>query len=190
MSIRCFIAIEIPDEVKRALGRMQQSLRGAGVKVRWMDPRVIHLTTKFLGDVADADIPKVCEVMKRVSAGVRPMELSVTGVGSFPARGAPRVLWAGVEGDVEPLADLVARMDRALADDVGIQAEHRPFRPHLTLGRVKSSRNVEQLQEMMTRNASAAFGDFQADVITLFMSKLEPEGAIHTPMANVAFAGE
>jgi len=189
MSIRSFIAIEIPDGVKRALGRMQERLRSADVKMRWMDTRVIHLTTKFLGDVAEADIPKICEVMKQSSAGYAPMALGVAGLGAFPPKGAPRVLWAGITGDVEPLGKLVAEMDDQIADAVGIQPEHRRFHPHLTIGRVKSTRNIEGLQEMMRKNASAAFGAFQADAITLYMSELTRQGAIHTPMANVSFEG-
>jgi len=189
MSIRSFIAIEIPDEIKESLRRTQQQLRSADVKVRWVDHRNIHLTMKFLGDVSDSDIPKICEVVKAAAAATPPFGLEVAGLGTFPRKGPPRIIWAGVEGALETLGRLAEDIEGGLAEEVGIRPEHRAYHPHLTLGRVKSTRGVDQLAQTMRKCDSSDFGGFTAKNITLFMSELSPGGAIHTPMATMAFEG-
>ncbi|HUW57451.1 MAG TPA: RNA 2',3'-cyclic phosphodiesterase, partial [Planctomycetota bacterium] len=189
MGIRAFIAVEIPDDIKEALGRLQARLRSAEVKVRWVDHRNIHLTTKFLGDVGDADVPKICEVIQRSAAGTPAIELEVAGLGTFPPNGPPRIIWVGIRGALEPLAAFVADVEQGLADEVGIRPEHRKFHPHLTLGRVKSTRSLEPLVGLMRQCESADLGTFTAEGVTLFMSELDPKGAIHTPMAQMKFEG-
>ena len=189
MSIRSFIAIEVPDGVKRALGRCQEKLRASEVKVRWVQTRIIHLTTKFLGDVSEQDVPAICEVLKEQAGRVSPFALEIATLGAFPPHGPPKVIWAGVRGDTDTLATLVQDVDDALAEVVGIQPEHRQWHPHLTLGRIKSTRNVDRLRKMLERNADVEFGSFTADAVTLFMSELSREGASHTPMATVSFEG-
>lgn len=187
MPIRSFIAIEIPDDMKEALGRLQKRLGSADVKTRWVDYRNIHLTTKFLGDVADSDIPKVCEVVKSVASRTPAFDLEVAGLGVFPPKGPPRVIWVGVRGDVETLGNVVENVERGLFEEVGIQPERRVFHPHLTLGRVKSTRNTDRLMRLMGECAPAEVGTFAAESVTLFMSELSSRGAVHTPMAEMKF---
>jgi 2'-5' RNA ligase len=190
MAIRSFIAIELPRELHRALGRMQDKLRATGVRMRWLPPENIHLTVKFLGDVHEPDLPIICEVMRRLAADAAPMRFDVTGIGAFPPKGAPRVVWAGVEGDVAPLKTLVEEMELALAEEAGIRPEGRAFHPHLTLGRVKSTRNVAQLSDAIQAQSSETFGTFTATGVTLFMSKLTREGSIFTRMATQDFRAQ
>ncbi len=189
MAIRTFIAIEIPEEIKEALGRLQQRLRAAEVKVRWVNPQNIHLTTKFLGDVNDSDVPKVCEVVKQAATQTPAFELEVAGLGAFPPKGAPHILWVGLQGGIETLARFVEEVDGALADELGIRPERRKYHPHLTLGRVKSTRNTDRLKALMTECEPVELGTFSAESVTLFMSELTSEGAIHTPMAEMKFEG-
>lgn len=187
MAIRAFIAIEIPEEIKEELGRLQARLRAAEVKVRWVNHHNIHLTTKFLGDVNDSDVPKICEVVKRAADGTPAFELDVAGLGTFPPKGPPHIIWVGLRGGVETLARFVEEVEAALADEVGIRPERRKYHPHLTLGRVKSTRNTDRLRALMTEGEPAEFGTFSAESVTLFMSELTSEGAIHTPMAEMKF---
>lgn len=189
MSIRAFIAIEMPDDVKEALGRLQQRLRSADVKVRWVNHHNIHLTTKFLGDVSDSDVPKICEVLKTAASRTPAIDLDVTGLGTFPPKGPPRIIWVGIQGALEPLGAFVADVEKGLADKVGIRPEHRRFHPHLTLGRVKSTRNVDDLSDLLERCEPVHAGSFAAEGVTLFMSELDPKGAVHTPMAEMKFEG-
>jgi len=189
MAIRSFIAIELPGDIQEALGRIQDRLRSAEAQVGWVNPCNIHLTTKFLGYVAEPDIPKVCEVMKSAVRHTGPFELEVAGLGTFPPTGTPRVVWCGVRGELEPLAKLVEEIEQGVADAVGIRPEHRPYHAHLTLGRVKSARNAERLKAAMLECEPAEAGSFTADGITLFMSQLRSEGSIYTPMAEMKFGG-
>ena len=182
--MRCFIAIEAPSDIREALGRVQGKLRPAGADVKWADPDGIHLTVKFLGDVEDTDVPKVCDVMSACALAARPLDLEVAGLGTFPPRGAPRVVWAGVRGDVEPLAKLVMGLEQAVADAVGIAPERRPYHAHLTLGRVRSTRGAARLVEAIASAGAVELGSFAADELVLFMSELTREGAVYTPMAR------
>jgi len=184
LAMRCFIAIEAPSDIREALGRVQGKLRPAGADVKWADPDGIHLTVKFLGDVEDTDVPKVCDVMSACALAARPLDLEVAGLGTFPPRGAPRVVWAGVRGDVEPLAKLVMGLEQAVADAVGIAPERRPYHAHLTLGRVRSTRGAARLVEAIASAGAVELGSFAADELVLFMSELTREGAVYTPMAR------
>jgi 2'-5' RNA ligase len=187
MSMRCFIAIEVPEDLQEALGRIQAKLRGCGADVKWAAPETIHLTVKFLGDVRSEDVPRACGAMTAAALSARPMELSIRGLGTFPPGGAPRVVWAGLEGDVEPLMKLVAGIEQGIADAVGIAPESRPFHPHLTLGRVRSTRGADRLRAAIEAAGPADVGAFTADELVLYMSELTREGPVHTVMARAKF---
>ena len=184
MLMRCFIALEVPEDLQEALGRLQGKLRAAGADVKWTAPRTIHLTVKFLGDIRGEDTPKVCEAVTAV-----PMELGIAGVGSFPAEGTPRVVWAGIAGEIEPLKSLVTSLETGIADAVGVAPETRPYHAHLTLGRVRSVRGVDRLVRLMKEMPPPDLGTFTADELVLFMSELTREGPTHTPMARAKFGG-
>jgi RNA 2',3'-cyclic 3'-phosphodiesterase len=190
MAIRSFIAIEVPSDIQESLGRIEERLRSAGAPVGWVNPDNIHLTTKFLGYVKEEDLPQVCEVMKSAARHTSPFELEVAGLGTFPPTGAPRVVWAGVRGELEPLGHLVEEIEQGVADAVGVQPEHRPYHPHLTLGRVKSAKNAERLRAAMVDCGAAELGSFSAEGITLFMSQLDREGSVYTRMAEMKFEEE
>ena len=115
MAMRCFIAIEVPEDLQEALGRVQKKLQRAAADVKWAAPRTIHLTTKFLGDISPDAVPAVCDAMSAAALAARPMELSISGLGTFPANGTPRVVWAGLAGETEPLTKLVASLEEGLA---------------------------------------------------------------------------
>jgi len=183
--IRSFIAIEIPVDFKEALGRIQRTLGSAEVKVRWVDHRNIHLTTKFLGDVQDSDVPVICEVIKSAASGVEPFELEIAGLGFFPPKGPPRIIWAGIKGQIETLEKLVGEIDEGISREVGIRPESRRYHPHLTLGRVKSTRGAGRMAELMRESEAVEIGKFSARAVTLFMSELTAAGAVHTPMAEI-----
>jgi len=185
MSIRSFIAVEIPDDVQEQLGRIAGKLRDSGAKVRWARPENIHLTLKFLGDVDDNDIPKVCDVMRESVEGLKPFDVRIAGLGTFPPNGPPRVVWAGIAGDTEPLIALAEDLDARLVEAIGVPGEHRKFHPHLTLGRVKSTRGAQPLRDAMTALEPVDLGLFQVNALALFMSKLDRGGSIYTRMAEV-----
>ncbi|MDE3096806.1 MAG: RNA 2',3'-cyclic phosphodiesterase [Chloroflexota bacterium] len=137
--MRLFVAIELPDEVRRALAATVAALSRTGMSgdaVRWVRPDGVHVTLKFLGATPEARLPAVEGALRAAAAAGRPFRLQLAGVGSFGGARNLRVVWAGVAGEVDALAALAARVDGALAP-LGFPAEQRPFAAHLTLGRVR-----------------------------------------------------
>jgi 2'-5' RNA ligase len=179
--VRTFIAIEIDDGIRERLGRAQQGLRGQGPKVKWVDPAKVHLTLKFLGEIEEGAVEGVAAAMGRAVAGMAPFEMTVGGLGAFPPRGAPRVVWAGVADPSGGLATLHGRLERELGP-LGFEPEGRPFRPHLTLGRVKDRRGGAPLPARIAAGAREEFGVQTVAELVLFLSTLSPAGPTYTPL--------
>jgi len=135
--IRAFVAIDLPENVRRELGRIQDSLRGKGAaeRVRWVKPEGIHLTLKFLGNVPSSTITGIVHAVTEASEGVKPFTISISGLDCFPSSSRPNVIWVGVEGDIAPLTRLQSAVEDRLSV-LGYPEEKRSYTPHLTLGRV------------------------------------------------------
>ena len=134
--VRLFLAVELPREIKEALDRLVTGVRGAGIRgLRVVNPEGIHLTLKFLGEVERNRIEHIVDEVRRVAKAYRPFTLELEGLGGFPSRGAPRVLWVGITGDTEPMLALQRELEEAL-ELLGFSKERRGFRPHLTFARV------------------------------------------------------
>ena len=187
--IRAFIAIEIPDEVRTALVRVQQRLRKVGAKVSWAPPENIHLTLLFLGDVGAALIPDVERELDRMADTVPPFAMAVDGVGSFGSPKSPRVIWAGVAESTGTLAELQMRLAGAVRA-LGVPLEDRPFHAHLTLGRVRSSRGAGALTSALSSASVTVHESIRVDRVSLFESRLHPEGARYTILHSATLKGE
>jgi 2'-5' RNA ligase len=178
--MRLFIALSLPDEVQGELARVQSRLRG--LPVRWAAPTGIHLTLQFLGEVAEQRAPALLEALAALPAA--PFELRLDGVGAFPSLGRPRVVWAGLGGDLAALSRLQAAVLGATAP-LGFAPEERPFRPHLTLGRVRQEAGPEErraLGRAVERAGPPAALAWEAGGPTLFQSALTPAGAVYTAL--------
>ena len=182
--MRTFIAIEIPAEVKQALARLQEELRDAPAEVSWTKPENIHLTLKFLGEVEESMLGRVEAAAVEAAAGARPFTLALGGVGAFPNARQPRIIWAGLSGEVEAAARLQVRLDERLAA-LGFPKEDRPFRPHLTVGRVKSPTGAPAL---IARAQSYRLPSHSLAVreLVVMRSQLHPAGSRYTPLARIA----
>jgi 2'-5' RNA ligase len=170
--MRLFIAVELPDEVKRVLGRIRADIPSA----RWVPEEQIHLTLAFLGEVDDAALQQLTEQLTAIKTPF--FELRFSGTGCFPDRRRPRVLWVGLEP--EPLLGVLASKVHEAVLSSGIPQEARPFSPHITLARLKipATREVGAfLDQPMKQLPSVAVQEF-----ILFQSRLTPAGAIHTPV--------
>lgn len=176
--MRLFVAINLPADVRDALYAAAAPLRETGVPVKWVAPDAMHLTLKFLGDVADDRERAIAGALDALCAGRRPFTLPLEGFGAFPTSQRPRVFWAGAEA-VPPLELLQHDLERALAG-LDFPLEGRPFRPHLTLGRAK------QGAERSAGAAGALLDDLQfageiaVDTVDLMESHLSPKGATYT----------
>jgi 2'-5' RNA ligase len=184
IQIRSFVAARLPDPVREDLVRLQGRLRARGVEARWIAAGSIHLTFKFLGEIEAALFEAVAQALA-APLGVRgPLRLAVKGVGAFPSPKRARVVWAGLEGDVEPLTRLAVEVE-ARVERLGIARERRPFQPHLTLGRARNPSGVRGLED-----ALAAEGDFRGlafDIadLTLYESRLQPRGPLYLPRLSI-----
>ncbi|HEV8663540.1 MAG TPA: RNA 2',3'-cyclic phosphodiesterase [Candidatus Methylomirabilis sp.] len=177
--MRLFIAIVLSDALRDALGALQRDLRAAGGPVSWVKPENIHLTLKFLGEVPPAREGLVREAMAEAVAGLSPFTLRAGGCGAFPGGRNPRVLWVGLRAGGPEAATLAARVEAACAAR-GFPPENRAFRGHLTLGRVRGSRGLEETLRRLQAHAEDTLGETAVDRIVLYESRLHPAGSIYT----------
>lgn len=177
--MRLFIAIEIPDDLKKMIGTLRADIPGA----RWVPAEQIHLTMAFLGDVEES----VAEQLNSELACIHTpeFELCFSVTGCFPGRHRPRVLWLGVKPHPH-LEELAARV-RAAALYCGIPQEERPFSPHITLARLKlaPSRELDAFLEQPQRQR---IHPFRVREFILFQSLLTRQGAVHTPLRSFPLA--
>jgi 2'-5' RNA ligase len=183
--LRLFVACELPDEARRALAEVQAGLRRAGAdRLRWVRPEGIHITLKFLGATEAERLEAIKEAL---AAAVEPFAIRVrpNALGGFGGSGL-RVVWVGLEGDVEALAELAGRVDRAL-EALGFPREERPFAAHLTLARVPDVASREErrrLRELIEGQKLPALPELTLDRVSLMRSELRPDGSVYTRLAS------
>jgi RNA 2',3'-cyclic 3'-phosphodiesterase len=186
--IRCFIAIELPEELKRELAKLQSQLKAANqASVKWVDTRGIHLTLKFLGNVDVNRIPAIVKTIAQSRQGIAPFHLEVAGTGVFPGPKQPRVAWVGLRGDVQILLRLQERIESALVP-LGFASEARSFTPHITLGRVRPEGQAIEKQKLAQALISTRFEaitPLDVKAVDLIKSQLTPTGAIYTRLDEV-----
>ena len=182
--MRTFIAIPIPEPCKEVLAQMQRHLKVSDAEVRWTTIASIHLTLKFLGEVDPAVIPTMAGALGVISKKARPLELRLAGFGCFPNEKNPRVVWCGIQGDIDVLSHLQVGVETVCAD-FGFGPENRPFRPHLTLGRIKGRKNLRLLSESIAKGSDLECG-FRADSFNIYKSVLKPDGAVYTVLEKIA----
>jgi 2'-5' RNA ligase len=163
---------------------MQESIKQYELKIRWVRPENIHLTIKFLGDIRWSDIDDIGMAIKETAAGFDPLFLSAQGLGVFPNLKRPRVIWIGLSGQVEEFISLQRMLDQKL-QLIGFPKEKRPFKGHITIGRVKGRLDSPQLSDIINRFSSKfAAKQFSADRIFLMQSELKPSGPIYTKLMS------
>jgi 2'-5' RNA ligase len=188
-TFRAFIAIDLPESIKSFLSDVQEALKTYGFRVKWVRPQNIHLTLKFLGDTATADTDKISEAMTLATRNCPIVSLKAKGVGVFPNARRPRVIWAGLNGQVEALANLQQTLDALLAD-LGFARDTRAFKSHLTLGRVKGKIASDRMKAAIDKLKEFESESFETNQIILFKSELRPTGAIYTKVQSIAFRGQ
>ena len=180
--VRTFIAVELPDEIRDGLRRFQEELRGPiGGLVRWVNPEGIHLTLKFLGGVPMETLGAIQDALTRSAAGLSPFKLRLGKPGVFPNERSPRVVWVGVEGDLDRLGILQRRIEEKTGE-LGFKIEERPFTPHLTLGRVRETASPlerRRLGELVVNNPFESSAAFQVTYVSLMRSTLLPSGVVY-----------
>ena len=183
--IRTFIGFELPEKIRSFISGIQEDLKSNRLDARWVQPKNIHLTLKFLGNINKEDTQKVGAAIFKSAADYAPISLAAKGIGAFPGINRPRVLWIGIKGQIDMLIQLQKSLDDKL-EEIGFSKENRPFKGHLTLARVKGRINQAKLI-----NAIKKYGEFEpksfiADNIILFKSDLKSTGAVYTKLISVS----
>jgi 2'-5' RNA ligase len=186
--IRSFVAIELPGEAKKGLASLRRELeRDEHRFVKWVDPKGVHLTLKFLGNIPSRRVTEITEAIKKAAQGLSPFLLEISGLGAFPSLKQPRVVWVGVGGELDKLSTLQQNIDSALAA-LEFAREERPFVPHLTVARVREGASASERGRFGELVGSVAFeGRYRIDVeaVRLMRSQLTPAGAIYTCLSVV-----
>jgi 2'-5' RNA ligase len=184
---RTFIAIELPAAVRRDIrqhiDRLQQEF--PDVRASWSREDNLHLTLKFLGDVSVSRIVDLSAACDEATSNIAPFELVISGCGTFPPRGRPKVLWIGVRDGTsseEPLLRLQTSVEE-FCDRAGFAREPRPYHPHLTIARLRESKDSKALADQH-RKLEFPPHAFNASEIVLFRSELSSKGSKHTPLSH------
>ena len=195
MAIRAFAALELPVPVKEALSReIARLAREFPRDVKWPAPDTLHLTLKFFASLPEERIEVVTRAIGDVRSQFGPIGLALGRRGAFPSPSRPRVLWVGLDGDVERLRDLQADFDRRLSE-AGFPPEERPFAAHITLGRIRPEASAETTRRLaaLVQGALATGGPgqgqrFRVEELTLFRSVLGSGGPIYTRLHTARLA--
>jgi len=186
--LRSFLAIELPKSIQKKIEEVQRDLKISRADVKWVRPENIHLTLKFLGNVEESRFEPILQSIGSLIQRTSPFPVKVQGMGAFPHSKNPRVIWMGLIDETKGLTTLQKSLEGAL-EKIGFEPEGRPFQPHLTLGRVRTSRGKDDLIGKMEKHREEEFGDVEAGEIVLFKSELKPTGPIYTPLKKLKLGG-
>ncbi len=213
--VRSFVAIEVEEPARAAIAAYVETLRRRVEHVAWTAPENLHVTLTFLGGVAAEHLVALAERLAIIAAAQSPFTVTYAGVGAFPSATRPQVLWVGAAAP--QLAPLAAIVDDAAATAVGVERDHRPYHPHVTLGRVRHRERARgreaprddpaprdgatprdraaagattRPRDVVAADARRAFGVAPGAALVLFRSDTGPAGARHTPLARFALGYE
>ena len=188
--MRLFIAVDLDEAARAAIAaeqkRVASSMGDARTSVRWVKPDHLHITLVFLGDVSEADAPRVAGAVGRPVAAA-PFQMTFQGLGVFPSHGSPRAVWIGVTEGATALIDLQREIAQRAAAE-GVALESRPFQPHLTLGRWKSSRAADR-RRALAASTDEDIARMRVSGATLYHSRISSAGPTYTAVARATLSG-
>jgi len=185
--MRTFIALELSNEVKNELSRLQTELKKTGAEIKWVNPENIHLTIKFLGNIASDKIERIKKILDETSSRSAPFKISLFRLGAFPSLDRPRVIWAGIDRGCAEVEKIAGIMEEKFGV-AGFEKNDRPFSAHLTLGRVRSGKNIPGLKKAISA-VEVRPGSCLIKHIGFFQSTLTPRGSIYTPLHAAELSG-
>jgi len=178
--IRSFMAFDIDSEsVVKRISDVQNLLAKTGADLKLVEPKNIHVTLRFLGNITTDTAEKIFEEMKKVQ--FMPFDIKIHGIGAFPNLRYPRVVWTGIREGADELRSIFNQLEPRLRS-LGFAPDPKGFSPHLTISRVKSERNKAELARCMTENANYEFGIVRAECLRLKRSDLTPKGPIYSTL--------
>ncbi|QTA83288.1 2'-5' RNA ligase [Desulfonema limicola] len=183
-TIRSFIAVPLPESIKKHIQGIQNNIRLKGLKMRWVKLENIHLTLKFLGDIPLSDIDAVSRTMAQAAESFTPMTLGVKGIGVFPGIKNPRILWAGMNGGTHSLIHFQQTLENSLIP-LGFKKEKRSFKAHLTIARIKDRIFPKDIIQIIEKFGNFESEPFTAEEIILYQSLLKPTGPVYTGLKTI-----
>ncbi|MDR7535270.1 MAG: RNA 2',3'-cyclic phosphodiesterase [Armatimonadota bacterium] len=181
---RTFIAVALDPALRRALEDCQERMRQAGARLRWVHPEHLHVTLRFLGAIPLAQVARATVAAREAAATVEPFEIRLGGLGVFPGPRRPQVVWVGTREGAEALGGLAAALAAALRRH-GFPEDPRPFRPHVTLARVKDQQRWGDVVRAIEQHRDVEIGRQRVAKIEVMESQLTPEGPVYTVRKEV-----
>jgi 2'-5' RNA ligase len=182
--MRTFLAVDLDPNIKASLSELISLLSRKESGVRWAKKQGMHITLKFLGEIPESKIQSIINSLRKACDSHDSFQLSFKGTGFFPHQSNfPRILWAGIEHS----HDLIA-LHKRIEDEfekLGFPREKRRFHPHLTLGRVKSNKNIATVLEGLSDHRETNFGSMLVRSVTFFKSTLKPTGAEYDVLSSI-----
>lgn len=184
MKKRIFAAVDISEEVRQKISEyiLELKRKFSDIKVGWDRPEKLHLTLKFLGDTDEEKLEKLKVICKNISSEVSKLKLRISQTGVFPSPRNARVLWLGVQGDVEELQKINSILETE-CEKIGFKKEKRDYTPHLTIGRIREPQKAKKLAQTHLENKFEPIS-FEVSEIVIYESKLQPTGSIYTKIQN------
>lgn len=183
--MRLFVAVDVDPEAARAIAAFRDALKkqvgreAPSARITWVRDDQLHITLRFIGHVDAAQCASIQDAL-RPPLDVQPFDVLVGGAGAFPPRGAPRVLWVGIEKGGEALAPLEATVSGRL-ESCGVERESRAYRPHITLARIRESEGL-RTPALFDGAAGHRVGGWRVDAITLYESRPSARGHEYVPL--------
>ncbi|HEY4674610.1 MAG TPA: RNA 2',3'-cyclic phosphodiesterase [Candidatus Bathyarchaeia archaeon] len=179
-AIRSFIAFDLDDEaILRKIADVQRILAKTGADLKLVEPKNIHMTLRFLGNIMPSTVERIYAEMTKVQFTA--FDVKISGVGAFPQLRYPRVLWVGITQGADQLRSIFDQLEPSL-QTLGFAPDPKGFSPHLTIARVRSGRNREALVKCVGENANLEFGTIRAECLRLKSSDLTPRGPIYSTL--------
>jgi 2'-5' RNA ligase len=180
--IRAFIAVNLAASVIEEIAKVRSALQEAKGDIRWTRIEGLHLTLKFLGDIARNQVEPILAVVREALQHQPPLQVIACGLGAFPSLRRPRVVWAGLSG--KGLKEVSEIVETTLMQ-LDFPPDEREFTPHLTLGRVRSQRGWERVLPVVKEYEQTYFGESTVNQVILYQSELRPEGAVYSPLGSI-----
>jgi 2'-5' RNA ligase len=183
--IRTFIGVDVGPTIRDRLVALQGTLGQAGTDVKWVEEANLHVTLLFLGEVEDRQVAKICTMVAETTANHESFRLTVERAGAFPTPRRPRILWAGIGTGAEALVALHDDLEKPLAK-LGYRREERRYKPHVTLGRIRSAAPADSLAKALAQQATWKGGETLVGELHVMSSELTSRGPNYTVLSRAS----
>jgi 2'-5' RNA ligase len=179
--MRAFLGISVPDGVKHKILEIQKKFSGFDIK--FVEPENLHFNLKFFREISDEQVGGLKKILEEIAKKYGPFEIEIRGLGVFPNKNYIRVIWIGVKEGFNAITSLAEAIQDSI-ESIGFSREEK-FVPHLTLGRVRTARNKEELKILIEELENIEIGKMKVDTIKLFRSKLSPSGPVYEEVFDI-----